>query len=70
MNEDQQQHRKALIKALSVGDLIKATKALKALNESMVAANYLIDHLGRKRKYVKVVNVDYFQWKLQKRAVR
>ncbi len=66
MSEDQQQHRKALMKALSVGDLIKATKALKALNESMMAANYLIDHLGNKRKYVKVVNVDYFQWKLQK----
>ncbi len=61
MSEDQQQHRKALMKALSVGDLIKATKALKALNESMMATNYL---LSRKRKYVKVVNVDYFQWKL------
>ncbi len=62
MSEDQQ-HKKALMKALSVGDLIKATKALKALNESMMAANYL---LSRKREYVKVVNVDYFQWKLQK----
>ncbi len=61
MSEDQQQHKKALMKALSVGDLIKATKALKALNESMMAANYL---LSKKRKYVKVVNVDYFQWKL------
>ncbi len=66
MSEDQQ-HRKALMKALSVGDLIKATKALKALNESMVAANYL---LSKKREYVKVVNVDYFQWKLQKGAVK